>query len=162
MYVISTFKYSAYVELAITELEQKGIVREKILAVPLEKKKKEGKLFDTINRADGVSLFDLAAVLGTVFMVLGVIYGYIWAWGPILCGLIGLVGGSAVGFLIDLFIVMRRRRKGGAAAGSDDVVIIVNCDKESTETVEKVLWNNHAVGVARLDKVNEGGKRNDH
>ncbi len=152
MYVISSFKHSACVELAITELEQNGITREKILAVPLEKKKKEGKLFDTINRADGVSLFDLAAALGTIFMVLGVIYGYKWVWGPIIWGLIGLAGGSAVGFLIDLFIVLSRRQKGSSTAGSEDIVVMVNCDREKTEMVEKVLWDNYASGVTRLEK----------
>jgi len=35
-------------------------------------------------------------------MVLGVIYGFVWAWGPIICGLLGLAGGFLVGFLLDI------------------------------------------------------------
>jgi len=37
--------------------------------------------------ADGISLFDGAAVLGAVFMELGVIYGFVLKWGPIAWGL---------------------------------------------------------------------------
>ncbi|MEQ8176116.1 MAG: hypothetical protein ABRQ26_13740 [Syntrophomonadaceae bacterium] len=93
MYVYASFDYSAYLELAITDLEKRGIAREHILAVPLDKRMEERKLFDTIHRADGMSLFDGAAVSGAIFMELGVIYGFVLKWGPIVWALIGLVGG---------------------------------------------------------------------
>ena len=53
MYVFSSFEYSAYLELGISDLEKRGIAREKILAVPLDKRVEERKLLDTIHRADG-------------------------------------------------------------------------------------------------------------
>ncbi|MBM7656242.1 hypothetical protein [Neobacillus cucumis] len=44
----------------------------------------EVKLFASIHRSEGISLVDLAAILGTVFMLLGVIYGYKLTIGRIL------------------------------------------------------------------------------
>ncbi|WP_314733395.1 hypothetical protein [Anaerobacillus sp. CMMVII] len=67
MLVVSSFEQSASLELAIINLEQNGIEKEKILAVPFDKRREERKLFDTIHRSDGVSLFDISAALATVF-----------------------------------------------------------------------------------------------
>lgn len=71
MYVISSFTYCTHLELAIGCLESKGIERDKIFAVPLDKRDEKRKLFDTINQSDGISLFDLSIILGTLFMLLG-------------------------------------------------------------------------------------------
>lgn len=98
MHIVSTFEYSQYLELAITELEKKGIAKDKILAVPLDKNIAERKILDKIQRSDGMNLFDRAAVLGTVFMVLGSIYGFILKWGPVIWALIGLAFGAMLGF----------------------------------------------------------------
>ena len=74
------FENSIFIELAITALEQNGISNEKILAAPLDKRAEQRKLFDTIHRADGLSLFDASAMLGTCLMLLGAIYGYVLKW----------------------------------------------------------------------------------
>ena len=107
MLVIVTFENSIFIELAITALEQNGISNDKILAAPLDKRSEPRKLFDTIHRADGLSLFDAAAMLGTCFMLLGAIYGYVLKWGPIIWGIIGAVSGLLLGFLIKLLLVKK-------------------------------------------------------
>jgi hypothetical protein len=84
MYVIATFESSIFLELAIAALEQKGITTDNLLAVPLDKRTEPRKLFDTIHRADGSSMLDAATILGTVFMLLGAIYGYVLKWGPLI------------------------------------------------------------------------------
>ena len=61
--------------MAINQLEEKGILKGDIVAIPLENTVQQTKLFDTIHHSDGLSLLDLAAVLGTVFSVLGASYG---------------------------------------------------------------------------------------
>jgi hypothetical protein len=103
VYVYASFDYSAFLELAIADLEKRGIARKHILAVPLDKRVEERMVMDTIHRADGISLFDGAAVAGAIFMTLGVVYGFILKWGPIIWGLIGLLGGAVLGFLLDYF-----------------------------------------------------------
>jgi len=102
MYLVASFHYNLHTEIAITKLEQLGIPPEQILAVPLEKRGETRNIFDTIHHADGISMFDGGAILGTACMVLGVIYGFVLEWGPIVWGLLGLAGGFLAGFLLDL------------------------------------------------------------
>jgi hypothetical protein len=152
MYVIATFGSNIFLELAITELEQKGITTNNLLAVPLDKRAGTRKMFDSIHRADGVSMFDVAAILGTVFMLLGAIYGYVWEWGPILWGIIGAVSGSILGFLIR-FLLLKWKNRGNnnkSQNNSSEVVLMILCDKAKWEMVEKILWDNLALGVARV------------
>lgn len=151
MYVISSFEHSLFLELAITALEQKGIAKEKILAVPLEQKVEKRKFFDTIHRSDGISLFDGAAALGTAFMALGVIYGFVWKWGPIIWGLIGLLCGVFLGFLLDFFTGKERRNKKKVKNIATEVILIINCSENQGEMVEKVLWDHFALGVGKID-----------
>lgn len=151
MYVIASFEHSAFLELAITDLEQKGLPRTAILAVPLSVLRDERRLFDTIHRADGASLLDGAAVLGTVGMSLGVIFGFIWAWGPIIWGLIGLFAGCVLGFVLDYANTRRSRRQRTGAGGATEVVVIVSCEARDRETVERVLWEHMANAIGRLD-----------
>ena len=161
MYVYASFDYSAYLELAITDLEKRGIAREHILAVPLDKRVEERMVLDTIHRADGISLFDGAAVLGAVFMELGVIYGFVLKWGPIAWGLIGLFGGAMLGFLLDYFYGRVRshkqekatRKQVKAGENNTEVILTVYCEPNQYEMVEKVLWDNMAFGVGKLDRL---------
>ncbi len=172
MYVYASFDYSAYLELAITDLEKRGIAREHILAVPLDKRMEERKLFDTIHRADGMSLFDGAAVSGAIFMELGVIYGFVLKWGPIVWALIGLAGGALLGFLLDYYggklrkqkLAKETRNQAKAGKSNTEVVLTIQCKSEQYEMVEKVLWDNMALGVGKLDRlhnsIRNGGGRN--
>lgn len=53
-------------------------------------------------QVDGRSILDGAMMSVTVFMVLGAIYGFVWRWGPIIWGLLGLAGGFFLGLIIEL------------------------------------------------------------
>lgn len=152
MQVFSTFEHSTYIELAITSLEKVGIKNEHILAVPLINRVEERRLFDTLHRADGVSMFDKGAAIGTAFSVIGASIGFVLEWGPIYWGLIGGAVGFVIGFIIDYIIfkvVHKRRRvlKGKKA----DVVLVVECPSELVEKVEEVLWEHLALGVAKVE-----------
>jgi hypothetical protein len=152
MHVVATFEQSIYLEMALTALEQKGIAKEDILAVPLGKRTEPRRMFDTIHRADGYSVFDAAAVLGTVFMLLGTVYGYVLRWGPIIWGLIGAIFGMLLGFLIK-YAIVKKSRKGldrGGSGITSEVVVIVQCEESKWETVEQILWENTALGISKL------------
>ncbi len=162
MYVYASFDYSAFLELAITDLEKRGIAREHILAVTLDKRVEERMVLDTIHRADGMSLFDGAMVLGAILMELGVIYGFILEWGPIIWGLIGLLSGAIIGFLLDYFYgrifgnkktKSPRNRVEAGECNNTEVVLTVYCNNSQYEMVEKVLWDNMAFGVGKLDRL---------
>ncbi|MDH7479874.1 MAG: hypothetical protein QHH02_07680 [Syntrophomonadaceae bacterium] len=149
MFVLAAFDHSYHLELAITDLEKRGIQRKNIGAVPLDIKKEPPRLLDTLHRADGISLFDGAVILGTVFMILGAIYGFVLRWGPIIWGLIGLFAGAALGFALDSLLgrVQHRNRAKRAAGRSPEVVLIIRCQQREYEMVERVLWDNQALGV---------------
>ncbi|SDI29008.1 hypothetical protein [Alteribacillus bidgolensis] len=152
MQVFSTFEHSSYLELAITSLEQVGVKKEKILAVPLINRVEERRLFDTLHRADGISLFDKGAAIGTGFSVIGASVGFALEWGPIYWGLIGAASGFIIGFVIDyiLFKVVHKRKR-EVKGKKSEVVLVIECPNELVEKVEELLWEHLALGVAKVD-----------
>lgn len=119
------------------------------MAIPLVQEHKDFAILDTIHRADGVSIFDLGSVFATVGMTLGVIYGFVWHWGPIIWGLIGLIVGTAVGIVLD-YILTKRKISTERKAKVSELVLIVNCEKAQSDWVEKVLRSNTAFGVGKV------------
>lgn len=148
MFVIATFENSIIIELTITELEQNEIPNDKILAVPLDKKMEHGQLFDTIHQADGFSLFDGAAILGTCLMLLGAIYGYVLEWGPIIWGIIGAVSGLLIGFLIKMLLIKKNKRV--TKSFSSEIVLMIRCENHQWHMIENILWKNGALGLSRI------------
>ncbi|MBB5174417.1 hypothetical protein [Texcoconibacillus texcoconensis] len=152
MQIFSTFEHSSYLELAITSLEKIGVKKEHILAVPLINRAEERRLFDTLHRADGISLFDKGAAIGTAFSVIGASVGFVLEWGPIFWGLIGGAIGFILGFIIDYIIykvIHKRKRK--VKGKKSEVVLVVECPNELVEKVEEVLWEHLALGVAKVE-----------
>jgi hypothetical protein len=139
-------------ELTLRELEELGLTKDKILVIPLDKIKFQTKVMDSMHRSDGRSLIDLAAIFGIIFMLLGVIYGFIFYLGPILWGLFGLVFGSILGFLIDYYFTKKNEQSIRKRDSDADLVIMIQCPKEKQEKVEDVLWNNMVLGVGVLDR----------
>ncbi|RKQ30253.1 hypothetical protein [Oceanobacillus halophilus] len=152
MQIFSTFEHSSYLELAITSIEKAGIQKENILAVPLMNRVQERKLFDTLHRADGISLFDKGAAIGTAFSVIGTSIGFVLEWGPIFWGLIGGATGFIIGFIIDfIFYKIIHKRKRILEGKHSEVILVINCPNELTEKVEQLLWDHLALGVAKID-----------
>ena len=104
MQIFSTFEYSSYVELAISELEEIGIGKEDIFIVPLNNRTENRRIFDSLHRADGVSLIDLRMALATAFSVIGASIGFNLSWGPIYWGIISALIGFILGLGIKLFM----------------------------------------------------------
>jgi hypothetical protein len=150
MYIVSTFEHSIYLELAITAIQMKGIKKENIMAVSMDKKGEERMLFDTIHSSDGISLLDLPAILAVIFGVFGGIYGFILKWGPLLWGLIAIAAGAIVGFVIKLIITKKYRHRQNDKRGTE-VVVIIECIESQLEMVKDMLWANKALGVSKLD-----------
>ncbi|KUG03881.1 putative membrane protein [hydrocarbon metagenome] len=148
MYLVASFHHCLHTEIAIAKVEELGIKKNQILAVPLEKKGETRHIFDTIHHADGISLFDGGAILGTIGMVFGVIYGFVLEWGPIIWGLIGLAGGFCLGFLLDLSFSKVRHSKGRQKENDAELFVMVHCDPLQADQVKKVLLDHLALGVA--------------
>ncbi|HYK72419.1 MAG TPA: hypothetical protein VEV44_04670 [Pseudoneobacillus sp.] len=148
MLVIATFENSIFIELAISELEQNGISKEKIFAAPLDKRTEPRKLFDTIHRADGFSLFDSAAIIGTCLMLLGSIYGYVLKWGPIIWGIIGAVVGLILGFLLKLYLIKKSKKTSKRI--SSEIVLMIRYEAHQKDLIENILWDNYALGMTNI------------
>ncbi|MFB4169576.1 hypothetical protein [Virgibacillus sp. JSM 102003] len=152
MYIMATFDHSVYLELALSYLEKENIPKENILAVPLDNRKEQLKLFDTLHRSDGVSLFDMASALATAFAVIGASIGFQLKLGPIIWGISGAIGGFILGFLIKLLIQKLKQKKQIKMKNkSTELILIIHCNKKQVEVIEKILWEHLALGVAILD-----------
>lgn len=151
MYITASFTHSIKIELAISELEQKGITSDHICAIPMNSPMKNMKMFDTIHRADGMSLFDLPTVFGTIAMLFGVMWGFMWTWGPIIWGLLGLFGGGAIGFAFKYLYYRLYAQKQPKAGKVTEVVLIVACQKNDAEMVEQVLAGHLAFSIGRKE-----------
>lgn len=145
MLVIATFENTLFIELAISALEQSGIAKDKIFAAPLDKRTEPRQLFDSIHRADGLSLFDAAAIIGTCLMLLGAIYGYVLNWGPIIWGIIGAVVGIILGFIIKLLLV--KKSKKSSKRITSEIVLMIRCEIYQKELIENIIWDNYALGM---------------
>jgi hypothetical protein len=149
--LFSTFETTSYLEMAISTLEKKGIKKESIFAVPLDNRKVERKVFDSLHRSDGTSFIDIGAALATAFAVIGASIGFKLAWGPIYWGLISAFIGFVLGFAIRLFIELVLKRKKRALKGKhSEIILIIDCEETQSELVENILWNHFALGVAKV------------
>ena len=154
MYIVSTFDHSNYLELAITAIQMKGISKENILGVSMDKKGEDRMLFDTIHASDGLSMLDLPIILAAFFCLIGSIYGFILTWGPVLWGIIGLFVGFSIGLIIKLIITKKYNNRQKKLKGSE-VVLIIECQETQVEMVKDILWENHALGVRKLNLENK-------
>jgi len=150
MYVFATFDHSNYVELAITAVQMKGIAKDNILGVSLDKKGEEKKLFDSIHSSDGLSLLDLPILMATIFCLFGSIFGFILTWGPVLWGIIGMILGFSIGLIIKLMVTEKFDNR-QSSQRSAEVVIIIECNENQAEMVKDLLWDHHALGVRKLN-----------
>ncbi|MDR3602056.1 MAG: hypothetical protein P4L49_16470 [Desulfosporosinus sp.] len=150
MYVFSTFDHSDYLEMAITAIQMKGIAKENILSVSMDKKAEDRKLFDTMHSSDGISMLDLPIILATFFCIAGSIYGFLLTWGPILWGIIGIIVGFSLGLIIKL-ITTKKYENRHHKIKATEVVLVINCKENQTEMVKDLLWDHHALGVRKLD-----------
>lgn len=163
MYIVASFELGNHLELAISDIERLGIPKYKILAIPLDKRVEQARVFDSIHRSDGVSLLDLSAMLGTVFMLLGVIYGYVLAWGPILWGIIGLVIGLILGFLIKFIYMKSKGRKATSKKNRQtEVFLMIHCSQEQSERIKDILWEHNAFGIAYIKKATTFNNNTDY
>lgn len=147
MHIISTFEHNQLLEIAINDLQRRGIHKNQILALPLQKPLREAQIFDTIHKADGISAIDGAVALGTFFMIMGGIYGFLLTWGPLIWGLLGFAGAFSIGLAAGWYRITRKRKK--ANTTSAEVVVIIDCANTQADMVEKVLIEHQALGMTR-------------
>ncbi|WP_201007540.1 hypothetical protein [Paenibacillus glycanilyticus] len=149
MQVLATFEHSTFVEIAISELEEKGITA--IYAVPLDLRKKEPRLLDSIHRADGISFIDKGMIFAFMFGTIGTSKGFVWQGGPIIWGIAGSVIGFLIGVALNWFLYLSKRNKNQLQlrkGKKGDIILIVTCEANQVSVVEDILWDHKALGLA--------------
>lgn len=137
-------------------MEQRGVKQENIFAVPLNNRIEKRRLFDSIHRADGVSLIDIAISLATAFSVIGVSVGLRMAWGPILWGIISAFIGFVLGFVIKLVLLLVLRNGPHRLSGKhSEIILIIDCGEIKADEIERILWEHFALGVAKVKPIFE-------
>ncbi|WP_041613573.1 hypothetical protein [Paenibacillus sp. JDR-2] len=149
MQILATFEYSMFVEIAITELEEKGITA--IYAVPLDLRKKEPRLLDSIHRADGLSFIDKGMIFAFLLGTIGASKGFVWRGGPIIWGVAGFILGFLIGAALSWIIYLLKRDKNQQQikkGNKGEIILIVTCESNQVTVVEDILWDHRALGVA--------------
>ncbi|WP_308635499.1 hypothetical protein [Paenibacillus silvisoli] len=142
--IVATFDHSPFVEMAIHDIEKLGVPSRDIVALPLENLDSQAHIIDSIHRVDGRSMLDGAMICGTIFAVLGAIYGFVLYWGPVIWGLIGLAAGFIVGLLIE-FATAKKKVKLYANRKSE-VLVEVTCSASLQNQMINVLKSRRAMG----------------
>jgi hypothetical protein len=149
MQILATFEFSTLLEIAISELEEKGI--SDIYAVPLDLRKKEPRLLDNIHRADGLSFIDKGMIFAFLLSTIGASKGFVWPGGPIIWGIAGAFIGFAIGVALSwiLYLVKRDKHQLQIKKGKrGEVILIVTCEDNQVSVVEDILWDHKALGMA--------------
>lgn len=155
MYIVASFEHSTAIELALTELEQTGIQKSDMFALPLRIRNENKKLFDNAHYSDGVSFIDLSTIMGSILMLVGGIYGFVLKQGPVLWALYGLVSGGVLGFLIKWLVIKKLPSLDlFGRTRPTEVVMMIRCSSEDDERIKDILWHNKALGVTEYNPMN--------
>lgn len=154
--IIATFDQSPFVEMVIHDVEKLGVPPQNIVALPLENLDSHKHILDNIHHVDGESVLDGAMVSATFFAVLGAVWGFVWHWGPIIWGLIGLFGGFGLGLIIEL-IVNKKKLKVFAGKKSE-VIIEITCITSLQEQLIKTLKLRRAMGFVIMPQRSTSNK----
>ncbi len=149
MYIVSNFEHTIHLEAAVSTLQKRNIPKDSILAVPLDRQDDDRMLFDRTHASDRLSLIDMPVILAALFSLLGLIYGFLLYWGPVLWALIGTGTGFGVGLVIKLLMV-KRNQKSKKVYKSTEVVLLVECRDNQSDMVQDILWSHGALGVSAL------------
>lgn len=149
MYIVATFEHDITLELALNDIELKGIKRKDILCLPLNKRVQTKKFFDTVHRTDGRNTMGFPYIAACSLSLFGSIYGFKFKWGPIIWAGLGFLAGLAVGFAIQ-YIIYRLWKRTSRRNSLSEVVVMVHCEKTKEDEVIDTMWEQGALGVAKL------------
>ncbi|GAB6179673.1 hypothetical protein JCM14036_09920 [Desulfotomaculum defluvii] len=136
------FKPDLILELGIKELKEKGFRGERLKLITLDPcLPSRQRLLDSMYQNDGLSLIDGIAIFSSIGMLFGVIYGSLMTIGSIAMGLIALIIGGLIGYIVDKRINKKRKVKYGNPSG--EVIISVLCENEQQGDMVKNIYKEY-------------------
>lgn len=151
MLVYGLFQTSLALEIGINELNEQGFNGDRLSVVVLNAIS-PGKqaILDSMYRTDGMSLVDGIVIAASIGMIMGVIYGSVVYIGPIALGLVGMVVGGVMGYLLDRLINKRKQQQNEGTSSSGEVIVVVHCiDVQEAKQVENIMKKHQAVALGR-------------
>ncbi|MBB3112986.1 hypothetical protein FHS18_005088 [Paenibacillus phyllosphaerae] len=153
MLVVGVFQITTELEQVLSLLEQKGMEREQMVAVPMDLDANDDTMDPIRSRDRKAGGFELGMGTATAFSVIGVSRGFILEWGPIVWGLIASGIGFLVGLALHLIIVRVTGAKREASANLlPEVTVLIRCQPERLDEVRKLLWQHQAISVGVVNR----------
>lgn len=147
MLVVGSFQITTELEQVLALLENTGIGRDRIMAVPMDIDETNDALEPIQSRDRRAGGFEMGMACATGMAVFGTSRGFIWPWGPVICGIVSAIVGFVIGLLLHTAISMARGGRPRKPAQLPEVTLLIRCQPESVEAVRRLLWQHQALSV---------------
>ncbi|TYP71845.1 hypothetical protein [Paenibacillus methanolicus] len=147
MLVVGSFQIATELEQVLALLENTGIGRDRIMAVPMDIDETNDALEPIQSRDRKAGGFETGMACATALSVIGTSRGFIWPWGPIICGIISAIIGFGLGLLLHAIISQARGGRPRKPARLPEVTVLIRCQPDSVEAVRRLLWQHQAISV---------------
>ncbi|WP_308639512.1 hypothetical protein [Paenibacillus silvisoli] len=151
MLIISTFEHSIEVEQALAVLETIGVERSKIMTVMMDNHDERIDKSATSHPNKKTLAFEYAMASATACSVVGISFGFITYWGPIIWGIISANAGFIAGYTITrLFQSRYFKHVFRVKERLPELAVIIDCEDGRFPDVQRVLWEYEALSVGTI------------
>ncbi|HWJ77025.1 MAG TPA: hypothetical protein VNR61_02990 [Niallia sp.] len=148
MIIVGTFYQSIDMEIALSQIEKRGIPAEKMLVIfmneylPVRSNKNQLKDIHS-------SSFEIGIAFATGLAVIGSSLGFKFFLGPIITGVLAAIIGFSIGYSIYYFT--NRKKSLTKPIKQNEVTIIIECPNEQKLEISELLWRHKAISVGIKD-----------
>ncbi len=147
MLIVGTFEHSLELEQVLALLEQRGISRKHILAIPMDTEPKPPIKFIARLRDLHSKAIEVGMACATGSSVIGISLGFILTWGPIIWGLLAALIGFSIGF--GIYVLINRGTYRHLPKKLPEVTVIVQCPEDQSMLVMEIMWQHRVLTVGQ-------------
>jgi hypothetical protein len=149
--IISTFEHSIEVEQALAVIEKLGIESASIMTVMMDNNEEQSDNGMTNHPNKKTLGFEVGMACATGLSVLGISFGFITRWGPIIWGLIAAICGFILGYSLTQLLqsnhfkqVLKKKER------LPELAVIIKCKESHYPDVRRVLREYRALSVGTI------------
>lgn len=146
MELVALFPYNANIEIIMNDLQKRGYTPNSAMIVPLRDPVATPPNISAIGTG-GSTNWDLAFVVGTIGMLLGSIYGFVFPGGPVLWALGALLFSFGAGACIDWLVRIRKHRQRRIRSA---LVLWIRCEESEGTRLKAWLAEFGAEGIGEI------------